>query len=203
MSSSSVASKLPPQLCHDPALADESASLFSAASGTRLGRLPGSAEESLAPRDLRRSLKQHSQMSAEFLCPPFSLASSVYAPTSSARTPAASDHQPSWSARIWVELVSPDTARPARLARGRHPPSSRGPSPIDPAFVLRAVLPLGAGSSAPRCNACCPPVRPVSVSLQGPTWHGALSTCESVALHLTPPVLAHAACDSEHPRFRV
>ena len=75
MSSSSVAGKLPPQLCHGPALADESASLFSAASGTRLGRLPGSAEESLAPRDLRRSLKQHSQMSAEFLCPSFSLAS--------------------------------------------------------------------------------------------------------------------------------
>ena len=76
MSSSSVASKLPPQLCHGPALADESASTFSAASGTRLGRLPGSAEESLAPRDcLRRSLKQHFQMSAEFLCPSFSLAS--------------------------------------------------------------------------------------------------------------------------------
>ena len=49
MLSSSVASKLPPQLCHYPALADESVSLFSAASGTRLGRLPGSAEESLAP----------------------------------------------------------------------------------------------------------------------------------------------------------
>ena len=48
MLSSSVASKLPPQLCHGPALADESASLFSAASGTRLGRLPGSAKESLA-----------------------------------------------------------------------------------------------------------------------------------------------------------
>ena len=48
MSSSSVAGKLPPQLCHGPALADESASLFSAASGTRLGRLLGSAEESLA-----------------------------------------------------------------------------------------------------------------------------------------------------------
>ena len=75
MLSSGIASKLPPQLCHYPALADESVSLFSAASGTRLGRLLGSVEESLAPRDLRRSLKQHSQMSAEFLCPPFSLAS--------------------------------------------------------------------------------------------------------------------------------
>ena len=81
MSSSSVASKLPPQLCHYPALADESVSLFSAASGTRLGRLLGSAEEFLAPQDyLRRSLKQHSQKSAEFLCPSFLLASSVYTP---------------------------------------------------------------------------------------------------------------------------
>ena len=142
-------------------------------------------------------------MSAEFLCPPFSLASSVYAPTSSARTPAASDHQPSWSARIWVELVSPDTARPARLARGRHPPSSRGPSPIDPAFVLRAVLPLGAGSSAPRCNACCPSVRPVSVSLQGPTWHGAPSICEAATPRLMASVSLRVACDVEHPRFRV
>ena len=84
MSSSSVAGKLPPQLCHGPALVDESVSLFSVASGTRLGRLPGSAEESLAPRDLRRSLKQHSQMSAEFLCPSFLLASSVYTPADSA-----------------------------------------------------------------------------------------------------------------------
>ena len=49
MLSSGIASKLPPQLCHYPALADESVSLFSAASGTRLGRLLGSAEESLAP----------------------------------------------------------------------------------------------------------------------------------------------------------
>ena len=44
---------------------------------------------------------------------PFLLASfRPYAPASSARTPAASDHRVSQSARIWVELVSPDTALP-------------------------------------------------------------------------------------------
>lgn len=132
-----------------------------------------------------------------------------YAPASSARTPATSDHRVSWSARIWVELVSPDTAlscssaRPARLARGRHPPSSRGPSPTDPVLVFRAVLPLGAGPSAPRCNACCPSVRRVSVFLLGPAWHGAPSTCELAAPRLIASVPAQATCDSEHPRCRV
>ena len=48
MSSSGIASKLPPQLHRYPALTDESISIFSVVSGTRLGRLLGSAEESLA-----------------------------------------------------------------------------------------------------------------------------------------------------------
>lgn len=85
MLSFGITSKLPTQLCHYPALTDESASTFSTVSGTRLGCLSGSAEEFLAPQDyLRRSLKQHSQKSAEFLCPSFLLASSVYTPADSA-----------------------------------------------------------------------------------------------------------------------
>ena len=49
MLSFGIAGKLPTQLCHYPALTDESVSIFSTVSGTRLGRLLGSAEESLAP----------------------------------------------------------------------------------------------------------------------------------------------------------